>query len=63
MVVAAVDAPNMFLDNARLLGELIRNIEVAEMTGCDHWAQFEQAEEFNRLAGEFLGALHREEVK
>lgn len=63
LVIAAVDAPNMFLDNARVLGQIIRNVEVVEMTGCDHWAQFEQPDEFNRLAREFLGALEREEAK
>jgi len=28
MIIAAVDAPNMFLDNARLLGQLIPNVEL-----------------------------------
>lgn len=60
MVVAAVDAPNMFLDNARLLGQIIRKVEVVEMTGCDHWAQFEKAEEFNREALAFLRIMARE---
>lgn len=63
MVIAAVDAPNMFLDNARLLGQIIRNVEVVEMTGCDHWAQFEQADEFNRVVLGFLGALQREDAR
>src|SRR5690606_38163820 len=50
LVIAAVDAPNMFLDNARLLAQIVPNVEVVDMTGCDHWAQFERAEEFNELA-------------
>lgn len=60
MIIAAVDAPNMFLDNARLLGQLIPNGVVVEMAGCDHWAQFEQPERFNQEAQEFLGALQIE---
>lgn len=59
LIIAAVDAPNMFLDNARLLGEIVPNAEVVEMTGCDHWAQFERANEFNVLASGFLGADDR----
>jgi 2-hydroxy-6-oxonona-2,4-dienedioate hydrolase len=56
LVIAAVDAPNMFLDNARLLGSLIPNVEVVELTRCDHWAQFERADAFNDLAARFLGS-------
>jgi 2-hydroxy-6-oxonona-2,4-dienedioate hydrolase len=56
MIIAAVDAPNMFLDNARLLEQLIPNVELVELTGCDHWAQYERADEFNRLAGQFLAS-------
>jgi len=59
MIIAAVDAPNMFLDNARLLGQLIPNVELVELTGCDHWAQYERAEEFNRLVGQFLAHHER----
>lgn len=62
LVIAAVDAPNMFLDNARLLAQVIPNAELVEMTGCDHWAQFERAEEFNQLAGQFLTASDRVQV-
>lgn len=59
LIVAAVDAPNMFLDNARRLGQILPNAQVVEMTGCDHWAQFERAEEFNLLAEQFLTADDR----
>ncbi len=54
MIVAAVDAPNMFLDNARLLAQIVPTGQLVELTGCDHWAQFERADEFNRLARRFL---------
>jgi 2-hydroxy-6-oxonona-2,4-dienedioate hydrolase len=59
MIIAAIDATNMFLDNARLLEQLIRNVELVELTGCDHWAQYERSEEFNRLAGQFLAHHER----
>ena len=59
MIIAAIDAPNMFLDNARLLEQLIPNVELVELTGCDHWAQYERADEFNRLAGQFLAHHER----
>ncbi|MDO1484619.1 hydrolase [Rhodococcus rhodochrous] len=62
LVVAAVDAPNMFLDNARLLAEIVPGAELVEMTGCDHWAQFERADEFNELAQRFLAVDERVEV-
>jgi len=62
LVIAAVDAPNMFLDNARLLAQIVPNVEVVDMTGCDHWAQFERAEEFNELAERFLTAGDRVSV-
>lgn len=52
--VAAVDAPNMFLRNAYAIAETAPNAEVVELHGCDHWAQFEQAEAFNALSIEFL---------
>ncbi|MGW5159523.1 alpha/beta fold hydrolase [Nonomuraea wenchangensis] len=54
LAVAAVDAPNMFLTNAYRIGEVAPGATVLEMTGCDHWAQFEQPEEFNARTIEFL---------
>ena len=54
MIIAAVDAPNMFFDNARLLAQIVPNAQLVELTGCDHWAQFERADEFNRLIRRFL---------
>lgn len=57
LVVAAVDAPNMFLANARRLAEILPRVEVLELSGCDHWAQFEQADEFNAAVRKFLAGL------
>lgn len=54
LVVAAVDAPNMFLDNAYALAEVLPQPTLVEIHGCDHWAQFEQPEEFHRVALDFL---------
>ncbi|MDO5699086.1 MAG: alpha/beta fold hydrolase [Dermatophilus congolensis] len=56
LVIAAVDAPNMFLDNARALGDLLPNGTVVDMRGCDHWPQFERADEFNSVMLDFLSA-------
>jgi 2-hydroxy-6-oxonona-2,4-dienedioate hydrolase len=52
--VAAVDAPNMFLRNAYAIADTAPNATLVEMHGCDHWAQYEQAEAFNALSIEFL---------
>ena len=62
LVVAAVDAPNMFLDNARALGTLLPNATTVDLSGCDHWAQFEQADAFNAHTLEFLRASRRADV-
>ncbi|MNZ40579.1 4,5:9,10-diseco-3-hydroxy-5,9,17-trioxoandrosta-1(10),2-diene-4-oate hydrolase [compost metagenome] len=52
--IAAVDAPNMFLRNAYAIAEIVPNARLLEMHGCDHWAQYEQADSFNKLTIEFL---------
>lgn len=57
LVIAAVSASNMFLDNARALGRVLPNGTVVELEGCDHWAQFERADAFNALASEFLRSV------
>lgn len=59
LVIAAVDAPNMFLDNARLLGQVLPNATVVDLTGCDHWAQFERADAFNPLVTDFLSIAEK----
>lgn len=53
-VVAAVDAPNMFLGNAYAIARTAPHVELVEIPGCDHWAQYEQPEEFNKVSIEFL---------
>ncbi len=54
LLIAAVDAPNMFLDNARAIAELAPKAELVELKGCDHWAQYEQAEAFHAVTLPFL---------
>lgn len=54
LVIAAVDASNMFLRNARLIGELAPCARVVDMPGCRVWAHFEQAERFNEISISFL---------
>lgn len=47
LVVASIDAPNMFLDNSYRLAELMPNSELWTVRDCDHWPQFESPEEVN----------------
>lgn len=54
LVIAAVDAPNMFLDNAYAVAKAAPNTTLVELPGCDHWAQFEQSEAFHRVTLDFL---------
>jgi pimeloyl-ACP methyl ester carboxylesterase len=53
-VIAAVDAPNMFLSNARAIARTAPNAQLVEIKDCDHWAQYEQPETFNRESIAFL---------
>lgn len=61
LVIASVDAPNMFLDNAYKIAELAPAAKLVELNGCDHWPQFEQPEAFHAVALEFL-ARHSTEI-
>lgn len=54
LVVAAVDAPNMFLANAYAIARTAPHVQVLELGGCDHWAQYEQADAFNAASIAFL---------
>lgn len=53
-VIAAVDAPNMFLGNAHAIAQTAPNVELVEIRGCDHWAQYEQPQAFNAASIDFL---------
>ena len=53
-VIAAIDAPNMFLGNAYAIANTAPDVQLVEMAGCDHWAQYEQAEIFNTASVSFL---------
>lgn len=50
LVIGAVDHPDIFLETAKRVTELIPKAEYVEIAGSSHWAQFEAADEFN-LAG------------
>ncbi|MBY3985669.1 alpha/beta hydrolase [Rhodococcus fascians] len=50
----AVDAPNMYLRNGRRIAELAPDTVTVELTDCDHWGQFEQADIFNAESIAFL---------
>jgi pimeloyl-ACP methyl ester carboxylesterase len=53
-VIAAVDAPNMFLSNAYAIARTAPNARLVEIKSCDHWAQYEQPEKFNQESIAFL---------
>jgi 2-hydroxy-6-oxonona-2,4-dienedioate hydrolase len=54
LVLANVDAPNFFLDNAYNIGRLAPNAELLELPGYDHHAQSEIPETFNQVTIEYL---------
>ena len=53
-VFAAVDAPNMFLKNARAIASLAPQAVLVEISGCDLWAQYEQPDRFHAASIPFL---------
>ena len=53
-VIAAVDAPNMFLGNAYAIAKTAPQVQLVEIKGCDHWAQYEQPQAFNAASIAFL---------
>lgn len=64
LVIASVDAKNMFLANAYLISQLAPHAELAEVHGCDHWPQFEQPGQFHSLALDFFARhLGQNELK
>jgi 2-hydroxy-6-oxonona-2,4-dienedioate hydrolase len=54
LVFAAVDSPNMFLRNARLIGQLAPHATVVDVSGCRIWAHYEQAQRFHETSIPFL---------
>ncbi|PFG39823.1 2-hydroxy-6-oxonona-2,4-dienedioate hydrolase [Georgenia soli] len=54
LVVASVDAPNMFLANSYRLAELMPRATLWEIRNCDHWPQFESPDEVNAEMIRFL---------
>lgn len=53
-VIAAVDAPNLFLKNAYTIAKTAPNARLVELAGCDHWAQYEQPDAFHPACIDFL---------
>ncbi|WP_343676370.1 alpha/beta hydrolase [Paraburkholderia heleia] len=53
-VIAAVDAPNMFLRNAEAIAKIVPGAQRVDIHGCDHWAQYENPAVFNEKSIEFL---------
>lgn len=61
LCIAAIDAPNMFLTNARAIAATAPDARCVDIPGCDHWAQFEQPDAFHRAVLPFLGAANPQE--
>ncbi len=57
LAIAAVDKRDVFLTHAYRIGEIAPHAQVVEITGCDHWAQFEQPDAFNGVTVPFLQGL------
>jgi len=53
-VFTAVDAPSMYLLNARPIGQLDPLTTVVDVPGCRIWAHYEQAERFHEISVHFL---------
>jgi len=62
LCIAASDAPNMFLTNAYAIATAAPNARCVDISGCDHWAQFEQPDAFHRAVLPFLGIANPEET-
>lgn len=54
LTIASIDAGDMFMRNAYAIAEIAPNATLVEMKACDHWPQFEQPEQFNNVAIDFL---------
>jgi 2-hydroxy-6-oxonona-2,4-dienedioate hydrolase len=54
LVIIAVDCEDSSLENAREFARLLPNARGVEMPGAGHWAQWECADEFNRINRAFL---------
>lgn len=54
LIIAHVDAPDVFLTTAMRLSELIPHTAVAEIQHASHWPHFEQPDAFHAVALPFL---------
>lgn len=62
LCIAATDAPNMFLTNARAIAATAPDARCVDIPGCDHWAQFEQPDAFHSAVLPFLGVADQPET-
>jgi 2-hydroxy-6-oxonona-2,4-dienedioate hydrolase len=58
LVVAHVDTKDFWLETAYDVVKLLPNGKLTEIKQTGHWSQFEQPDEFNRVALEFLTSGH-----
>lgn len=55
LVIRAVDVQDVYSDAAGRLKNIMPNVKVVDLKKVNHWAHFESADEFNKLAIGFLG--------
>ncbi len=54
LLIAAVDADDVYLKTAKDLRTILPNARYCEMRGVSHWAHFEDPAQFNRASVDFL---------
>ncbi len=56
LVIAHVDSPDLYLETADKIVDLLPTAQRVEMHKTSHWSHFEDPKTFNALAIDFLGA-------
>lgn len=54
LIIAHVDAPDLYLETGRAIQKLLPDAETVEMHRTSHWSQFEDPANFNPLAIDYL---------
>jgi 2-hydroxy-6-oxonona-2,4-dienedioate hydrolase len=54
LIVAHVDSPDIYLETANRIINLIPNAQLLEMRNTAHWSHYEAANAFNDIAIQFL---------
>jgi pimeloyl-ACP methyl ester carboxylesterase len=54
LVIAHVDSPDLYLETAEKIMDLLPMAQRVDMRKTSHWSHFEDPQTFNKLAIEFL---------